>query len=415
MEKASDGYWLRLSFPDGRRRVLIPTTTKTAAERAAKAIRGAVKEGATFEAVQRAAAALAASQNAFDEAIRQSKAVAVARPKAPKRVAGPTWAEVAEMWTSGDLARLYPDALKANKRSVADDIQRVRWLNQTIGNVPVVSFTRDHARDAMANLPATCKTAASRRHYATVINRVLNLAVEPLGLLNLSPLPRSWMPKVRNAKLAKSFLYPDDLSALLGCVDIPIHRRMTYMLCAFEGFRKSELFGLTWGDVDLTRGVVKLDITKTDLARAWALDPTAAEALRRWRTLNPDAVHVVPTYGGRKQADILRLDLVRAGVRRPELLGAENRIAIRLHDLRGSFITLALASGRTESWVQDRSGHQSTEMIARYRQLARTAAEVELGWWANAFESIPELARIQSVQESVQRRGRAVGRKRLSA
>lgn len=67
---------MRLSFADGRRhRVLIPATSKAVAERAAKAIRAAVKEGATFEAVQRAAAALAVSQNAFDESIRQTKAV----------------------------------------------------------------------------------------------------------------------------------------------------------------------------------------------------------------------------------------------------------------------------------------------------------------------------------------------------
>lgn len=406
MEKAADGYWLRLSFPDGRQRVLIPVQTKIVAERAAKAIRAAVKEGASFQAVQRAAAALATSQNAFDEALRQTKAVALAKPKIPKKLAGPTFAQVAKDWTDGTIAKNHPDAVKPNKRSVADDKQRVKHLNETIGDVPIVAFTREHAREAMANLPPTCKTAASRRHYAQVINRVINLAVEPLGIIAVSPLPRSWMPKVGKGKLAKSFLYPDEVAALLGCVEIPIHRRVTYMLCCFEGFRKSEALALAWSDLELTLGVVKLDKNKTDAPRAWALDATCAEALRRWRKLNPEAVTVVPTYGGRKQADILRLDLKRAGVTRSELAGGENRIAMRLHDLRGTFTTLALASGQTESWVQARTGHQSSEMIARYRQLARTAAEVNLGWFAPAYELLPELAALGTVQKSVQTAGK---------
>ncbi len=52
---------------------------------------------------------------------------------------------------------------------------------------------------------------------------------------------------------------------------------------------------------------------------------------------------------------------------------------IRVHDLRGTFVTLALASGKTETWVADRTGHKSSIMINRYRRAARSASELGLG------------------------------------
>ena len=40
---------------------------------------------------------------------------------------------------------------------------------------------------------------------------------------------------------------------------------------------------------------------------------------------------------------------------------------------------LALAIGRSEAWVADRTGHKSSVKINRYRRAARTAAELGLG------------------------------------
>ena len=76
----------------------------------------------------------------------------------------------------------------------------------------------------------------------------------------------------------------------------------------------------------------------------------------------------------------LRKDLEAAGVNRKELLSAgTNRQPIRVHDLRGTFITLTLANGRSETWVADRTGHTSSQMINRYRRAARSAGELKLG------------------------------------
>jgi integrase len=134
----------------------------------------------------------------------------------------------------------------------------------------------------MRNLPERAKRPATRRQYAQLINRVLALAVHPCRISGTSPLPKGFMPKVGKSP-AFPFLYPDEESALMACEQVPLGFRMLWGFLAREGCRVSEALGLTFRDVDLERGAVSLDKNKTDDPRTWALDPSVAEALRRWR------------------------------------------------------------------------------------------------------------------------------------
>ena len=86
----------------------------------------------------------------------------------------------------------------------------------------------------------------------------------------------------------------------------------------------------------------------------------------------------------------MEIGLVRE---RPELFTTtQERRRIRVHDLRGTFVTLSLASGRSKSWISDRTGHRSSQMIARYKRNARTFTELELGELAPLSEALPELS-----------------------
>jgi hypothetical protein len=49
------------------------------------------------------------------------------------------------------------------------------------------------------------------------------------------------------------------------------------------------------------------------------------------------------------------------------------------------------ATVESESWISDRTGHRSSQMIARYKCPARTFMELELGELAMLDEAIPEL------------------------
>jgi integrase len=318
---------------------------------------------------------------------------------------GTTVSELADLWTSGDLARQYPDHVRAKRSSDADS-RMLGWLGKvrmgdgsTFGERAVAEVTLDDCDHVMGALPKTAESPASRRQYAQALRKVLVYAVYPLRLRETLPIPKGWLPKARSDK-AKAWLYPVEDLALMRCRKVPLVRRLFYGLLAREGLRVNEALALAWTDVDLERGAVRLDKNKTDDPRSWALGEDVMRALEAWRTVRGEKAKKVPRIfpkaliGERwPLARALREGLQLAGVTRPELVvEAEGRRVLRAHDLRGSFVTLALAAGRTEAWVTDRTGHRSSQMIYLYKRASRTAAELGLGWFAPLDEAIPELA-----------------------
>ena len=302
--------------------------------------------------------------------------------------------ELGERWTSGALARLHPAHVKVKVNAAEDAACFERYVYPVAGDLPVASFTLDHADQIMARIPSD-RAQNTRRNIAVKLHRLLAYAVYPLRLLAANPLPKGFLPKP-GAQKAKVYLYPDEDRVLLANVDIPLVRRVFYGFLAREGMRESEALALRWTDLDLDKGAVKLDTNKTDDARTWALDPGVCRALVAWRAIRgrEEKLKALVFQGLSlsRAAEVFRTDLRLCGVTRPELYEtSKNRQPIRVHDLRATFVSLSLANNRTEGWIMDRTGHKSSQMIARYRRGARTAAELHLGALAPMDDAIPEL------------------------
>ena len=338
------------------------------------------------------------------ERIASGKEPGLAKQHGARRE-GTTVEDLADLWTSGDLARQFPDHVRIKRSSDADE-RMFAWLSKirmsdgtTFGKRHVASVTLDDCDHVMTALPKTAQSPSSRRQYAQALRKLLVYAVYPLRLRETLPIPKGWLPKARSDK-AKAWIYPSEDLALMGCREVPLVRRLFYGLLSREGLRVNEALALTWADLDLDRGVVRLDRNKTDDPRSWALGEDVTRALEAWRKLRGTKAKKIPRVfpkaliGQRwPLARALREGLEVAGVKRSELLvEGEGRRVLRAHDLRGSFVTLALAAGRTEAWVTDRTGHRSSQMIYLYKRASRTAAELGLGWFAALDEAIPELA-----------------------
>lgn len=331
------------------------------------------------------------------------------QPSATARGRFVTFEEFAKSWTSGKLAERFPDHVK-KKKSAKDDIGRLKkHVYPVIGGRPIADFDGPQGLElvelVLENLPDDL-TSATRRHVVQVVSRVLTLAVYPGRLLRAHPLPKNFIPQARQNR-AKSFLYSEEDAELMGCTEVPLVYRVGYGLMDREGFRVSEALKLTWDDLDLDHGIVALDENKTDDPRSWTLDPGVAAALRIWRSMvkarrtglvlrAPDGT--VPERVA--LARQLRAHLLLAGVDRPQLFeDSETRMPLRAHDLRATFVTLSLANGKTETFVTDRTGHRSSQMVAQYRRIARTAKEAQMGPLKPLVEAIPEFhERVEAAQ-----------------
>jgi integrase len=311
--------------------------------------------------------------------------------------------EFARRWTSGELHLQYPDHVR--KKNSRDDVGTFAMhVLPHVGDVPLAAFRLEDAELVMGQVPSTL-SKARRRAIAQLMNRLLNIAVYPAKILKLNPLPKGFLPKLGDPK-AKPYLYPDDDAKLMACAEVPLERRIVWGVLAREGLRVGELLGrvlggaeerepIVWGDFDLALGAVNLDKNKTNDARTWALDKGVLAALVAWKKLSKKTKledPVFPTADRDHIGDKLRADLKLAKVERPELFqSSAARAQVTVHHLRGTFVTLALANGKTETWVQDRTGHTSSVMINRYRRMARTAAELHIGTLAPLDLAIPEL------------------------
>jgi integrase len=297
--------------------------------------------------------------------------------------------ELGEAWTRGDLAREYPDQVKV-RASAKDDVSRLEaHVYPVIGSTLVRAITLEDCERVMRSMKGERRAQLSpgtRRHVALALNRLLNLAVYPLKIRESNPIPRQgFLPrKPERGALALAYLYPSEDAALMACAEVPIERRLFWGFLSREGMRVSEALSLRWTDLDLGRGAVALDENKTDDPRAWALSPGVAGALAYFhekRDADRVLVFEQPPEPERL-ATRLRADLELAGVKRAALFArSKARLALRAHDLRASFVTVALACGRSEAWVTDRTGHRSHEMVERYRRAARQASELGLGDW----------------------------------
>jgi integrase len=324
-----------------------------------------------------------------------------ARVAAEKSTAdGPTFASVAKDWTRGALAKKYPDHVK-KKRSAGDDAGRLRHVLDVLGSLPVSTIALDDLDRAMLGLPAHL-SPATRRQVAQAAAKVLGFAVYPLKLRASNPVPRGWLPRVPKGDQRKQAMpYPDEHDRFLGSSAAAPVLRLFAGFTAREGMRHDEAESLTWGDLDLERGLVQLDENKTDDPRGWDLRPGVVRALVRWHEKRgkPKAGLVFTFDDGaplRLRADAYRAELIRAGVDRAELHEGDGKTTKKtgLHALRALFVTEALMRGETETWVSDRTGHKSSQMISTYRRRARSWAgagkvtpladlDVALGWALN--------------------------------
>ena len=145
-------------------------------------------------------------------------------------------------------------------------------------------------------------------------------------------------------------------------------------LLLLTGCRKSEILSLRWDSVDFERGLLRFADSKSGAK----VVPLAAAAMELLGTLSRSSSYVLPAAKGSGHYTGLQKDWERVRVW-AELPG------LRLHDLRHSFASFAVADGHTLFMVGKVLGHKQARTTEGYAHLAadpvravanRTAARI---------------------------------------
>ncbi len=296
----------------------------------------------------------------------------------PPAMPSSTFASYAARWLDQKAARLRP--------SVHDGYLMImgRYILPVLGHLTMAKLTRS---DVLTWVTwAEQQTSARGQQYAqdTLSGwwRVLACCLRDISAeLDLPDPTRRVKPprsRVKNVTEGRA-LSAEQLTALLSAVKTHFGSWYceTYLM-AYTGMRPSELYALTWGDIDLTekvihqtRSVGKLqDVNdpKTGSARDIALTDRMVALLHAHRQTLLREQHrglhsglVFPSVSGEHR-------LASALFKTLRLAGAVAKLPVKVgpKTLRKTFITLAALQGSDRLAIRSNVGHCSEEMTERY-------------------------------------------------
>ena len=233
-----------------------------------------------------------------------------------------------------------------------------------LGALPVAAIERAHAarlQHLLADRPAAANQAVS------VLARTIDHAAER-GLADPRANPCRGLKRYRGGRRER-FLTDSEFQKLGKALarlerngGIAPHAAAAIRLLALTGCRRNEILRLRWDDVRLEAMELSLSDSKTG-PKTVPLSPEAAEILARLPRV-PGNPWVVP--GRRPGAPLSGVFLPWRRAR--EEAGLDN---VRLHDLRHSFASRALALGESLPTIARLLGHARVETTSRYAHLAR--------------------------------------------
>lgn len=237
---------------------------------------------------------------------------------------------------------------RAHKKSIGDDEDKSQYLNAKLG----ARLLSDLDRDTIENALPQDVSPSTRNRYRAFIRAVLRASERDWDWLERAPALRTEQePKRRVA-----FLTHAQAEALIGC--LPEKYRCPVRFALLTGLRKSNVFGLSWENVDLARGTA---IVHADEAKA---------AQRILVPLNSAAKALLDAMPEP------RMGLVFGGIDRvsPSVWDRACKIAgvpgFRFHDLRHTWASWHAMAGTPMSVLQELGGWHSAEMVRKYAHLS---------------------------------------------
>ncbi|KVL18265.1 tyrosine-type recombinase/integrase [Burkholderia cepacia] len=269
--------------------------------------------------------------------------------------------------TLGDLLQKYAERVSPTKKSGAGEAKRIRsMLRWHLCKYAVVNVTpvvlaewRDERLQAV--------TGSTVNRELNLLSHVFSTAMIEWGVhLPTNPVSRIRRPKHNKPRNRRTEGGEESL-LLYECKRARNKHLYPAVLLAIEtGMRRSEIVGIQWPNVDLSKRVLWLPDTKNGDSRAVALSSRATKALEIVTTDRTGAV-----FPG------LTVDAIKCAYRR-----ARKRASIdglRFHDLRHEATSRLFEKGLNPMEVASITGHKTLSMLKRYTHLRAEDLAKKLG------------------------------------
>jgi integrase len=292
-----------------------------------------------------------------------------------------------EETTFGEVANEFIKWGKANKKDWFNDESRFNnHLKSTLGEKrlkDISPFLLEKLKSGLFKKNLSPKTV---HHCLTLVRSIYKKSVD-WGLYNGKiPTDKIEFPKVDNQRLR--FLDHNEAKTLLDAlikVSSQVHDQALISLHC--GLRFSEIAKLTWGDVDLSNGIIQVRDAKGGTRQSYITEPVS-EVLVRLNELNSYQMNslIFPSKNNKKQ-----LQVSSTYYRTVEELGFNNGVSDRqlrvcFHSLRHTFASWLAIQGTSLYEIKELMGHKSIEMTERYAHLMPSIKRKAVDMLAETFK-----------------------------
>lgn len=269
----------------------------------------------------------------------------------------------------GELLQRYVDdrADELSERTIDEILTAANaYALPVIGERDIRSLTMEDLRAVLRKMRGKQIKARTRNVYVHYFHKPLRWG-QAQGLLEHDPWARWENQRNRRERFHVELFSLEEFNRILGAA--PAHLAWAMLVAYHTGVRPgpTELFALTWEDVDWESGRIRIYGRKTGRLRWQYLAPDFLERMRRRQRLQARALPDCPWichYKGR------RLTTLKTAWRTAKATAKITR-PLRLYDIRHYHITYALASGADLVDLAERVGNSPKMILEVYAHLAK--------------------------------------------
>lgn len=250
------------------------------------------------------------------------------------------------------------------------------YIGPELGRIPLNRLTSGKIREWNADLARKVPSSAAKSYR--LLSAMMRTAVAD-GRIPKSPCV------IRGASVEHPSERPiattKEVESLAEAM--PAHLRLIVLLACWCQLRRGELLGLRCRDVDVEKGTLRVERSRTFARNGSAIEksPKTSAGVREVAIPKPLLPHIeehMRRFSEGKSEGLLfvgqRGSPITAGVLQKAWATARCRIGrpdLHFHDLRHSGLTFAAEAGATTAELMHRAGHASSEAALRYQHASQ--------------------------------------------
>ena len=170
----------------------------------------------------------------------------------------------------------------------------------------IQAFVNTLSKDGANELTGKPLAPKTIRHYLSLISDVFSYAVK-MGVANDNPCSKVTIPKAEQKE--KQIYTPQEVNKFLTLLKAePLKYQVFFNLAVYSGFRRGELLGLEWKDIDFDNGIVSVRRTSCYTAgKGTYTDTTKTKKSQRTLKFPQEIMDMLQDFKAEQDEEALRL------------------------------------------------------------------------------------------------------------